>query len=218
MIKLTMRNLAGLGLVKSWHCQNLFSLKVAFPPFAGLILIIMLSGCSTALGTAGIVLAGIYGSIYTALGLGTPDNEMAQVYYLGTFDPHGQIPPSIYRISVRGQSPLLSQMKFASGWVPAPLVDPLGSSLEFSKDASGNNVILRGAETKSDVKGLYGRKLVLFGPEGFREAPQDQRLVIVMGSDPTAFFKAFDQAQGEIISTLSKRITQPLSEISNAKQ
>jgi hypothetical protein len=37
---------------------------------------------------------------------------------------------------------------------------------------------------------------MLFGPEGFREAPANHRLVIVMGSDPSAFFQGVDQALG----------------------
>ena len=36
----------------------------------------------------------------------------------------------------------------------------------------------------------------MFGPEGFREAPKDHRLVIVMGASPEAFFGAIDRALG----------------------
>ncbi|HYE33628.1 MAG TPA: hypothetical protein VEH27_19570, partial [Methylomirabilota bacterium] len=43
-----------------------------------------------------------------------------------------------------------------------------------------------------------GRRLVLFGPEGFREAPRDHRLVIVMGADPSGYFEAIDSALGDM--------------------
>ena len=43
-----------------------------------------------------------------------------------------------------------------------------------------------------------GRKLVLFGPEGFRPVPKNHRLVIVMGSNPEEFFKAIDESLGMI--------------------
>ena len=39
---------------------------------------------------------------------------------------------------------------------------------------------------------------MLFGPEGFREAPEDHRLVIVMGSNPERFFQAIDESLGVI--------------------
>ena len=39
---------------------------------------------------------------------------------------------------------------------------------------------------------------MLFGPEGFREAPANHRLVIVMGSSPDKFFGAIDQSLGVI--------------------
>ncbi|HYL82014.1 MAG TPA: hypothetical protein VEU07_14445, partial [Candidatus Acidoferrum sp.] len=40
-----------------------------------------------------------------------------------------------------------------------------------------------------DVRLPPGRSLVLYGPEGFRSVPQDHRLVLVMSSDPSEFFK-----------------------------
>jgi hypothetical protein len=40
----------------------------------------------------------------------------------------------------------------------------------------------------------------MFGPEGFREAPRDHRLVIVMGSSPQKFFSAVDSALGLVAS------------------
>ena len=37
---------------------------------------------------------------------------------------------------------------------------------------------------------------MLFGPEGFREAPANHRLVIVMGASPEDFFSAIDESLG----------------------
>jgi hypothetical protein len=45
---------------------------------------------------------------------------------------------------------------------------------------------------------LTGRRLIMFGPEGFREAPKNHRLVVVMGSNPDKFFSAVDEALGEV--------------------
>lgn len=39
---------------------------------------------------------------------------------------------------------------------------------------------------------------MMFGPEGFREAPPSHRLVIAMGSSPEKFFNAVDQALGNV--------------------
>jgi hypothetical protein len=43
-----------------------------------------------------------------------------------------------------------------------------------------------------------GRRLIQFGPEGFREAPANHRLVIVMGSSPDKFFEAIDETLGNV--------------------
>lgn len=47
---------------------------------------------------------------------------------------------------------------------------------------------------------LVGRRMVLFGPEGFREAPRNHRLVIVMGSSPQKYFEAL----GGMLRTVQK--------------
>ncbi|HYE32224.1 MAG TPA: hypothetical protein VEH27_12400, partial [Methylomirabilota bacterium] len=54
-------------------------------------------------------------------------DELEQIYYLGVFDPLEQLPPTIYRVTVRGQSSALNRSKFASGWVPAPFIDSLSA-------------------------------------------------------------------------------------------
>ena len=52
--------------------------------------------------------------------------------------------------------------------------------------------------TPSLVDLQEGRALVQFGPEGFRTAPREHRLVIVMGASPEAFFSAIDQSLGTV--------------------
>ena len=49
-----------------------------------------------------------------------------------------------------------------------------------------------------DTSALSGRRLMMFGPEGFREAPRNHRLVVVMGSSPEKFFSAVDEALGHL--------------------
>ena len=51
---------------------------------------------------------------------------------------------------------------------------------------------------------------MMFGPEGFREAPANHRLVVVMGADPSAFFEAVDQTLGVIAQA-----TQGISKAAN---
>jgi hypothetical protein len=133
----------------------------------------------------------------TILGARSPSHEIEQIYYLGVFDPREQVPEAIYRITVRGQASFISFVKFASGWVPAGIVDSLGGSIKMSMQP-GSDVSIAGADPQHMSQLQTGRRLVLFGPEGFREAPRDHRLVILMGTSPEEFFKAIDTALGEI--------------------
>lgn len=148
-----------------------------------------LGGCTATKDTIAVAIGG------TALLAHSPSNEIEQIYYLGVFDPQEQVPPTVYRVRVHGQASCISFMRFASGWVPADVIDSLGTNVEFQKD---------GATLKTDDGQRLsealppGRKLVLFGPEGFREAPEDHRLVIVMGSSPEKFFKAIDTTLGMV--------------------
>lgn len=151
-----------------------------------------LSGCSTpeqtlTLGVIGATLAGAH----------APTHEIQQTYYLGVFDPQDQLPPAVYRIRVHGQASFISQMNFASGWVRADLIDSLGTTISIAKD-TGRVSIEKANDDDELAKIVTGRKLVLFGPEGFREAPKDHRLVIVMGSSPENYFSAMDQALGQV--------------------
>ena len=135
----------------------------------------------------------------TAYGAAAPTHEIEQIYYLGSVDPRGQLPPTIYRVRVHGQSSFISATKFASGWVRSEFVDSLSTnfSFDFSDDAKSRGVgIDKGSEELAKLR--TGRRLVHFGPDGFREAPADHRLVIVMGSSPEAYFQAMEEAMGAI--------------------
>lgn len=147
-------------------------------------------GCATPWQTAGLV-AGV-----TVSGAHSPDREIEQVYYLGVFDPRDQIPPSIYRVAVHGQASFISGVKFASGWVPAYFVDSLSGQIRFQAGNENGSLTLTQAGTNEVSTLKQGRKLVLFGPEGFREAPKDHRLVLVMGASPKDYFEALDRAMG----------------------
>jgi hypothetical protein len=133
-------------------------------------------------------------AVATIVAAHTPTTSVSQVYYLGVFDPHDQLPPTIYRVRVQGQASALNFTKFASGWVRAELIDSLSSRIDSDGkvSASAADALEKGA--------LGQRRLVMFGPEGFREAPRDHRLVIVMGSSPQKFFSAVDSALGLVAS------------------
>ncbi|MCW5798416.1 MAG: hypothetical protein KIT40_07950 [Nitrospira sp.] len=160
------------------------------PPVISLLMVLLTvssAGCNSlpqniALGAA----------ITTAVGAVIPGHDIEQVYYLGSFDPHEQVPPALYRVRVRGQASIISWMRFGSGWVPAELIDSLGSSVEINK--ADGKIQFTHEDSKSLAKLAIGRRLMQFGPEGFREVPKEHRLVIVMGSDPENFFAAMDEA------------------------
>jgi hypothetical protein len=146
-------------------------------------------GCHTPAETAGL----IAGSIVT--GAVSPANEIEQVYYLGNFDPEEQLPPQVYRVRVHGQSSIISGVRFASGWAPASLIDSLGGQVSLNPNgASGPDITAPSAGQAANLD--VGRRMWLFGPEGFRVAPANQRLVIVMSGDPSKFFNAIDQTLG----------------------
>lgn len=133
----------------------------------------------------------------TILGANSPSQEIQQIYYLGSFDPQGQLPPTVYRIRVHGQASFISFMRFASGWVPAQFIDSLSSDVKFGAEKAAGIEIDAGASDKLSEL-TTGRRLMLFGPEGFREAPRNHRLVVVMGTSPDDFFNAIDQSLGII--------------------
>ena len=157
-----------------------------------LFLLLFSGGCSGPEETAGAV-----GGV-TAFAAHAPTNEIEQIYYLGVFDPREQVPAAVYRVRVHGQASALSLMKFSSGWVKADLIDSLGSDVSHGDLSVENGG--RGVQITADPNWTSslptGRRLVLFGPEGFRTAPRGHRLVIVMGSSPESFFQALDESLG----------------------
>lgn len=150
----------------------------------------LLAGCATALQTNSLAAATV-----SVLGV-SPSTNIGQTYYLGVFDPHEQLPPTIYRLRVQGQASVLSGTRFASGWVRADLVDSLSGRIEIGKN--GVTEDNKSQERYEDNKNALNRRLIMFGPEGFREAPKNHRLVIVMGSSPDAFFGSVDRALGVV--------------------
>jgi hypothetical protein len=245
------------------------------------ILILLVSGAAASSGCSpeGAIIGGAVGA--AVVGGQAPTQEIQQIYYLGIFDPLEQLPPSVYRITVHGQGSFISQTKFASGWVPAAIVDTLNDRIGFTQDgrltiegdptlqsnsqdaqtpaappqtsadpepgdespdksASDDGTQLVGnkasvvvnsgngtanassgsvaAREQSRAQLQTSRRLVLFGPEGFREAPRDHRLVIVMGGDPSKFFQAVGESMVAVAdiqreqdtSEATQRLTQEL--------
>jgi hypothetical protein len=157
-----------------------------------LALCVALSGCGALTIAQRNQVAGAIGAVGASM---TPNADLEQTYYLGSFDPQGQVPPAVYRIRVRGQSSLLSTVRFASSWVPAEIVDALTGAIDINpKDGR--------LDVKNDGAGVTGiangRGMVTFGPEGFREAPRNHRLVIVMGTSPESVDQAFSSALGTV--------------------
>ena len=174
-----------VGAQRSWLLAALAALSALLLPGCGAMSV------ATRNSVAGITATTVAAHI--------PTTDIHQVYYLGVFDPRDQLPPTIYRVRVRGQASALNLTRFASGWVRAELIDSLSGQVELpgdtktqahGKDTVANRDIERGA--------LTGRRLVMFGPEGFREAPRNHRLVVVMGSSPEKFFSAVDEALGVV--------------------
>ncbi|MBL9128499.1 MAG: hypothetical protein JNL97_12670 [Verrucomicrobiales bacterium] len=165
---------------------------------------VLLGGCASPEQTAALVVGTV-----TVAGAQIPTDELEQVYYLGVFDPVEQLPPTIYRVTVRGQSSFLNSSKFGSGWVPAPLIDSLSARVRETEDGSGSRFVAEEGEGKEagqhHLRSSSRRRLVMFGPEGFREAPRDHRLVIVMGGDPSAYFAAVDLALGDMSTVTIER-------------
>jgi len=155
-------------------------------------MLILGAGCATPAQTTGLGLG-----IATGVGAYSPDREIEQVYYLGVFDPREQVDPTIYRIRIHGQASFLSAVKFASGWVPAALIDSLTGRLLLDANGQGDVQLLH-PDATNRVALPAGRQFWVFGPEGFRETPKDYRLVIVMGGSPDKFFREIDHALGDV--------------------
>lgn len=158
------------------------------------LVIVSIAGCATTAQNVGLGLGAA-----TVAGSRSASSELQQTYYLGSFDTYGQIPPQVYRIRVHGQASLLGFTKFASGWVPAQLADSLGGGINFKDNTAETQLTSADSSQAAAITSsrlITGRRLILFGPEGFREAPANYRLVIVMGSDPSAYFDGVSNALG----------------------
>jgi len=175
------------------HCCVLLSLYV------------LIGGCGSPEGTV-IGAAGV-----TGVGSAMVGQEIQQIYYLGVFDPREQTPSAIFRLTVRGQASVINRTRFACGWVPAAVADSLNTDLSFQ---NGSIVVASQAERKALGGIETGRRLVLFGPEGFRESPRDHRLVLVMGSNPEEYFsavrKTLDGIAGIHVDRLDARADQEI--------
>lgn len=154
-------------------------------------ILLLHSGCATPWQTTALT-----AGVATATGAYSPNNEIEQIYYLGVFDPYEQVPPSVYRVRVHGQASFISRTKFASGWVRADLIDSLGTEVKWDRDKGGISISKTGDNPLSSI--TPERRMMLFGPEGFREAPKDHRLVLVMGASPQEYFEAVDSALGSV--------------------
>jgi hypothetical protein len=151
---------------------------------AAAVALLWVSGCSSPGRTNNALLSG-----GLALATFTPNAEIEQIYYLGVIDPLSQVPEAIYRVRVRGQASAMSETKFQTGWVPAWTIDALNG--QYTGKGEGRKVgVPQRCDDTENCTPTVGRGLVQFGPEGFRDAPRDQRLVIVMGADPSKFFQA----------------------------
>jgi hypothetical protein len=159
----------------------------------------LLAGCRTQ-GQTTALIAGT-----AAWGAYAPSQEIQQIHYLGVFDPAEQVPPTVYRVRVRGQASFLCFTKFASGWVPAEVVDSLGKKIEF--EGNGYGVSMTAVENAvPEAKLTPGKGLFVAGPEGFRPVPKNSRLVIMMGADASGFFEGIQTALGNVTAaSLEKR-------------
>ncbi len=193
-------------------------LKLGMTIFAIGLFCVFQSGCSTFQRDASI---GVGGAV--AVGAYPPTSDIEQIYYLGVFDPREQIPPSVYRVRVKGQASFMSWTKFGTGWVPASLIDTIGTNMSFGNE-DGKLSITKETDEFGGI--TTGRGLMLFGPEGFRPAPRDHRLVMVMGSSPDEFFNAIDQSLGviaevrqeQLFSSLNKLLFEALSQVKAEKE
>jgi hypothetical protein len=128
----------------------------------------------------------ILGVLASVAVLASCASTVKETFYVGRFDPLTQLPEELYRFRLKGSSGCLSSVRFASGWLPAEMVDPLDTQLTISP--KGKVGVDAGDENNKAHVEAY-RTMRLFGPEGFVEVPKDFRLCVIMGSDPGEFFR-----------------------------
>ena len=73
-----------------------------------------------------------------------------------------------------------------------------GTELEFTT-----------GDASRQAKLTPGRRLMLFGPEGFREAPANHRLVIVMGSNADSYFESIEKVLGAVAAAKREQALTP---------
>ena len=105
-------------------------------------------------------------------------------HYIGVFDPQQQAIQELYRVRINGTAPVYSDVKYASGWVPAEYADLLTRRIRH--DQSGS-IEITGSGNVSPVRAT--RQFFEVGPLGIASEPENDRFVIVMGSNPDYFFK-----------------------------
>ncbi len=150
---------------------------------------LLLTACHTATEST---LLGV--GLVTAFGGQAPTQEIEQIYYLGVYDPQQQIPEAVYRIRVHGQASVISFMRFASGWVPAKFVDSLNTSLGF-QGATTQPTITTGDQAQTGELNV-GRRLILFGPQGFRESAGGSAAGDYHGGESGGFFQGHGPGDG----------------------
>lgn len=178
-------------------CSNRFALRllrshVALRAAVIVALVCALGACESLEGKLALGVGAL-----TAYGAQAPAHEVQQTYYLGVFDPQSQVEPTVYRVRLHGQASAINTVNFASGWLPSIAVDSLGTSIKWDETNGRVQIVPKGQNAGSETDGFQtGRRLVVFGPEGFRESPADQRLVVYMGSSPEQYFSAVNEAFG----------------------
>jgi len=106
-------------------------------------------------------------------------------HYLGVFDPQQQVPEELYKVTIDGNASAVSDVKYASGWVPAAEADLLVTQV---KRDDQDNITITGDASVSVSVGTR-RRFFEIGPSGVSTQPEDGRFVIVMGSNPDYFFR-----------------------------
>jgi len=105
-------------------------------------------------------------------------------HYVGVYDVEQQVTQELYRVTIRGESGPMSEVQYASGWVPAAQADLLASKIELAKNM---DVSISGDPSAGSLLPPSHRYFEM-GPLGVTPNPEKGRFVIVMNSDPDKFF------------------------------
>lgn len=160
------------------------------------VLLLGVAGCDSLEGKMALGVTAL-----TAYGAQTPVHEVQQTYYLGVFDPQSQVDPTVYRVRLHGQASAINTVNFRSGWLPSMAVDSLGTTVKWDETSGQIKIVPRDQDGGASGAGFKtGRRLVAFGPEGFRESPGNERLVVYMGSSPEEYFNAVNEAFSTVAS------------------